>query len=84
MSELYYYRIQVTGCVSERWLSRYWSMKSKVVQREAETTITEMIGAIPDQKSLLGVINTLYDTGHVLLAVGLLPGEPIEEDSAAQ
>lgn len=82
MNELAYYRFHVTGCVSERWLSRFWSMKSQVVQREAETTTTEMIGAIADQASLMGLINTLYDMGHALLAVGLLPGDPLDEETA--
>jgi len=54
-------------------------MKATVVQHEAGITTTEMIGAIMNQEALMGLLNTLYDTGHVLIFVRLLTAAQIEE-----
>ena len=81
MNEPAIYRIRVSGCVSERWVSRFWSMQSKIVQREAATTTTEMIGATTDQECLIRLLNPLYDMGHVLISLGLLTADQIEGET---
>ena len=74
-----YYRIRVSGFVSERWVGRFWTVKGKTVQHEAGVTTTEMIGEIKDQENLMGLINILYDTGHVLTSVEQLTINQIKE-----
>lgn len=73
------YRIQVNGRVSERWVRGFWDSSAMIVQRGVESKTTEMTGEVPDQAALVGLINVLYDLGHVLISVERLTAGQINE-----
>lgn len=79
MNEPAYYRIQAGGFVNERWVSRFWNMKAKAIQHKAGTTTTEMIGEMTGQEALMGLINILYNMGHVLIFVEQLTADQFDE-----
>lgn len=80
-NEPFHYRIRVSGGVSERWVKEYWNKISMVVSHEAGSTTTEMTGEIIDQTALMGLINTLYDTRHVLISVESLTWGQYQEEN---
>lgn len=63
------YRIQVSGRVSECWVRGFWDGTAMIVQRGVEAITTEMTGEVLDQAALVGLINILYNLGHVLISV---------------
>jgi hypothetical protein len=73
------YRIRVYGVASERWLSRNWNMTAMTFQRGAGMTTTEMVGKVTDQAALVGLINTLYDLGHVIISIERLTADQMVE-----
>lgn len=75
------YRIQVNGRVSERWVRGFWDHTTTIVQREVEAKTTEMTGEVLDQAALVGLINALYDLGHVLISVERLTVGQINESN---
>jgi hypothetical protein len=70
------YRIRVYGRVSERWMSSYWDVADGTFQETAGVITTEMLVDVIDQGALIGMINTLYDRGHAIIAVERLTAEP--------
>ena len=79
MNEIAYYRILVSGCVSEWWVNRYLDVKTLVAHRETDSIITEMTGKVPDQDALMGLLNMFYDMRHVLISVDRLSAGQYEE-----
>ncbi len=79
MSEVAYYRIRVSGGVSEWWVSQYMNVKSMRVHHGAGFIVTEITGRVSDQDALIGLLNMLYDMRHVLIAVDRLTVEQYDE-----
>ena len=67
------YRIAVQGSVSEDWSDRLGGMK---VTTEGQTEpVTRLVGRLPDQAALFGVLDTLHNRHLPLLSVEVLGGE---------
>jgi hypothetical protein len=62
------YRIRVQGKLDESWFDRLGNM---AITPEAadEPAVTILVGHLPDQAALSGVLNTLYEMRLPLLSV---------------
>jgi hypothetical protein len=67
------YAIHVQGTVDLDWADRLNGMQV-VVSHASEGTHTQLIGRLPDQAALLGVVNSLFNSGFPILKVSLLSG----------
>jgi hypothetical protein len=67
------YAIHVQGTVDLDWADRLAGMQI-VVNHASEATHTQLIGRLPDQAALLGVVNSLFNLGFPILEVNLLSG----------
>lgn len=79
MNEIGYYRILVSGCVSEWWVNRYLDVKTLIAHLETGSIVTEMTGKVSDQDALMGLLNMLYDMRHILISVEQLSAAQYEE-----
>lgn len=75
--ELANYRIRVSGCVSEWWISRYLDMTNLETHRGTTFTVTEMTGTVKNQECLINLLNLLYDMRHVLISVERINAEQV-------
>jgi hypothetical protein len=70
------FRIRVSGTPSRDWLRAFWDnvcIDPLVSDGEVEVML---IGELPDQAALIGLINALYNMGHAVIAIErLVPGE---------
>ena len=48
-------------------------MTSSRFERTGEPEQTELIGDVADQAALVGIINALYNYGHTVVSVELIP-----------
>jgi len=66
------YRIRVVGALGEEWSS--WTDGMTVSARvvEGRATTTDLVGSLPDQTALMGVLERLDSRGARLLSVQLL------------
>ena len=75
------YRIRLNGYVSARLASNYGEMSATVITTDDGRTETELAGRVTDQAALVGLINMLYDLGHVVVAIERIEAdEPGEAD----
>ena len=63
------YRIRVKGVIDPEWSDWLGGMKILGILDETGATTTELIGEVPDQAALAGLLNTLYDMHLSLLLV---------------
>lgn len=65
------YSIHVIGKLDATWVNHLWGMKIvHMRQREYNySTVTIILGSLPDQAALCGVINTLYNCRYPLLLI---------------
>ena len=63
------YQIQVRGTLDSHW-SRWFDGMAIASDANGDTLL---IGSLPDQAALFGVLHRIRDLGLVLLAVGRLP-----------
>lgn len=82
MSGVAYYRIRVSGGVSEWWVSQYMNVKTLETHHGAGFFVTEITGRVTDQDALIGLLNMLYDMRHVLISVDQLTAEQYDEIAA--
>ncbi len=68
------YEILVMGTLSERWAEWFQSM---TIQQELhhDAHVTRICGLVPDQSSLLGMLQTLINRGLPILLVKRLEWE---------
>ena len=66
-----FYRIQARGTLDESWSDSAGGMDI-VITQDRDDTLTTLTGELPDQASLSGVLNLLYDLGLTLLSVETL------------
>jgi hypothetical protein len=69
------YRIRVEGHISEDWTGRLGGMTITNVFKKDGQPITVLVGHLPDQASLSGILNALYDFQIPLLSVENLDEE---------
>ncbi len=63
------YQICVRGAVQSEWADRLEGMSIHLATTDDGLSITILIGALTDQASLAGLLNTLYDLQLTVLSV---------------
>ena len=63
------YRIRVRGRLGRSWANLLNNVQIAPDAETQETKVTTLIGYLPDQAALSGVLNTLYDRQVPLLSV---------------
>jgi hypothetical protein len=63
------YRIRVQGRLDESWADRLGGMAITAETAADKSTVTILVGHLPDQAALSGVLNTLYELHLPLLSV---------------
>jgi hypothetical protein len=66
------YRIRVRGCLDSRWAERLGGMEISTIDRVTGAPETVLVGWLPDQAALSGVLTALYDLHLSLLSVECL------------
>ena len=75
------HRIRIAGVLGDEWSGRAHGMTISVDRSEPERPCTELIGELPDEAALMGVLDMLYTHGARLLSVGLMrPGDRTSGD----
>ena len=72
------YRIRVADVLGEEWSERAHGMTVTVHRSEPEGPFTELVGELPDEAALMGVLDALYAHGARLLGV-----ERVDEETGA-
>ena len=63
------YRIRIHGHLDSSWSAQLAEMVITRAYSRQEKPLTILIGPLPDQSSLSGVLNTLYDLNYELISV---------------
>ena len=63
------YRIRVQGQLDESWLDQLGGMAIYPDATASKSPVTILVGHLPDQAALSGVLNTLYEMHMPLLSV---------------
>jgi hypothetical protein len=66
------YAIRVRGTLDAGWSERLGGLRITADMERIEP-VTELIGQLPDQAALMGVLTSLYDLGLPLLSVERIP-----------
>jgi hypothetical protein len=66
------YRIRVKGHLDDRWSDRLGGMEIRTIDQAEGTPETVLVGWLPDQAALCGVLNALYNLRLPLLSVELI------------
>lgn len=66
------YRVRVQGYLDDRWSDRLGGMEITASRQAHETAETVLVGWLPDQAALCGVLNALYNLHLALLSVELI------------
>ena len=72
------YRITVAEVLGEEWTDRTQGMAVSVLRSGSGGSCTELIGELPDEAALMGVLEALYAHGARLLRV-----EQVEPDGSS-
>jgi hypothetical protein len=73
------YRIRVKGYLDDRWSDRLGGMAIKAIGEAEGAAQTILVGWLPDQAALCGVLITLYDLHLPLVSVELVSANNIAE-----
>lgn len=73
------YLIQLIGRLDKGWSNHFGGMTITHESLEDGTKITQMIGLVPDQAGLHGMLHSIRDLGLPLLKVEYLPGREISD-----
>ena len=65
------YRVRVQGSIPLDWSARLMGMNI-TTSNDADNDQSTLVGRLPDQAALSGVLNTLYDTQFPVLSVECL------------
>jgi hypothetical protein len=74
------YRIRVKGYLDDRWSERLGGMEIRRIDQVEGAPETSLVGWLPDQAALCGVLNTLYSLHLPLLSVELIRVEEEQRD----
>ena len=72
------YQISAKGILENSWSDSVGGMEI-VIRQEKGSQVTVLVGELPDQAALSGVLNLLYDLGLELLAVKRLDEPTLAE-----
>jgi hypothetical protein len=70
------YQIRVQGIVAASWSDRLEGMAISVRESADVPPVTTLLGEVPDQAALTGVLNTLYNMHLPVLSVERLADAP--------
>ena len=70
------YKICVQGAIPVSWSDRLEGMAITVTELADASAVTTLVGELPDQAALTGVLNTLYNLHAPLLLVERLADTP--------
>ena len=73
------YQIRVKGYLDDRWSDRLGGMTIKAIGEAEGAVQTILLGWLPDQAALCGVLIALYDLHLPLLSVELVSADKIAE-----
>jgi hypothetical protein len=74
------YRIEIEGRLDPRWSSWFNGMTIEVEDRDPDLFVTILDGAVPDQASLRGILNKIWDLNLSLISVNRLDFQELEND----
>ena len=75
------YRIEVRGRLDADWSNRLEGMTITHCRRPGGEVATVLVGRLPDQAALAGVLNTLYELHLPMLSMEFLSGaQPASTD----
>ena len=77
------YRIRIKGCLDDSWSDRLGGMEIKVIEQAEDAPETILVGWLPDQAALCGVLNALYNRRLALLSVELVGAQEGQEGKEA-
>ena len=63
------HRIRVYGRLNPDWSERLQGMAISKVEKEGHGTFSKLVGLLPDQAVLMGVLQTLYNSGVLVVSV---------------
>ncbi len=69
------YRIRVLGFLDESWSDRLGGLRITKISQKDKAPVMELVGQMPDQAKLAGVLNSLYELHLTLLSVEYLNGD---------
>ncbi len=72
------YRIRIKGYLDDSWSDRLGGMEIKVIEQAEDALETILVGWLPDQAALCGVINALYNLNLALLSVELIGSQEVQ------
>lgn len=73
------YQIRVQGILAASWSARLEGMALSVTESGDAFAVTTLVGELPDQAALTGVLNTLYELHLPLLLVERMADVPQSE-----
>ena len=73
------YQIRVKGYLDDRWSDRLGGMAIKAIGEAEGAVQTMLVGWLPDQAALCGVLITLYDLHLPLVSVELVSANSMAE-----
>ena len=77
------YRIRIKGYLDDSWSDRLGGMAIKVMEQAEDAPETILVGWLPDQAALCGVLNALYSLNLALLSVELVGVQEGQEGKEA-
>jgi hypothetical protein len=72
------YRIEIEGRLDPRWSG--WFNGLTIAVEGQDPLVTTLNGAIPDQASLRGILNKIWDLNLSLISVNRLDFQELEND----
>jgi hypothetical protein len=77
------YRIRVKGCLDAHWSDRLGGMEIRAIDQAEGAPETVLVGSLPDQAALCGILNALYDLHLPLRSVQWMDPEDERESQEA-
>ena len=72
MSHPAIYRVRISGQLSPHWADYLQGMAVVIEETGDQSTVTEIMGRLPDQAALMGILQHLYNCSIPLLSVECL------------
>ena len=66
------YRVRIQGILDKNWSDYYGGMTIEHEGDPKQHALTILMGKLPDQSALIGVLNSLHDIGYPIISVEYL------------
>ena len=76
------YRICVYGRMNPAWSDMFQGMTVTVVGAQDQLTVTELCGQLPDQASLMGVLEQLHNFSIPVISVACMSIDSLDKNTA--